>query len=112
MANQGMQRSGGGAVYREINVNSRRPLIPTDYEVLGLQVAAATFLDFVFLHDKCSHWVPSSEPHVGRSPRRSAAERMATDMRGRRLAPVPLLVSFEGVVLRAEVTANLSRMVD
>lgn len=27
--NHGKQRSGGGAVYREINVNSRRPLIPT-----------------------------------------------------------------------------------
>ena len=28
-ANHGMQRSGGGAVFGEINVNSRRPLIPT-----------------------------------------------------------------------------------
>ncbi|QEF97182.1 hypothetical protein Mal15_12200 [Stieleria maiorica] len=27
-ANHGMQRSGGGAVSHEINVNSRRPLIP------------------------------------------------------------------------------------
>ncbi len=26
--NNGMQRSGGGAVFGEINVNSRRPLIP------------------------------------------------------------------------------------
>ncbi len=107
-----MHPSRGGWSSCQLKIVSRGWVMPADYEVLGLQVAAATFLDFVFLHDKCSHWVPSSEPHVGRSPRRSAAERMATDMRGRRLAPVPLLVSFEGVVLRAEVTANLSRMVD
>jgi hypothetical protein len=39
-----MQRSGGGTVSREINVNFRRPLIAVDDEVLGLQVTVATVL--------------------------------------------------------------------
>jgi len=45
--NQGMQRSGGGEVSREIDVYSRRPLIPVDYEVQGLQVTVATVF-FIF----------------------------------------------------------------
>jgi len=62
-------------------------------------VAGATvFWISWFLHDRALGKVPSSEPLVGRSPRRSAAERMATDQWWRRSAPVPLWVSFEGVI--------------
>ena len=37
-ANHGMQRSGGGLVFGEINVNSRRPLIP-DVPHLGSRIS-------------------------------------------------------------------------
>jgi hypothetical protein len=37
-------------------VNSRRPLIAVDYEVLGLEVVKPLFLQVSFLHDQCS-WI-------------------------------------------------------
>ncbi|QEG00733.1 hypothetical protein Mal15_48050 [Stieleria maiorica] len=42
-ANHGMQRSGGGAVSHEINVNSRRPLIPVVRRLAAVTLSETFF---------------------------------------------------------------------
>ena len=48
-----MQRSGGGAVSREINVNSRRPLIPT---VGTASMPPNVVINFEFTDGKSRGW--------------------------------------------------------
>jgi hypothetical protein len=70
------------SVFTQNNVTCRNRVIAVDYEVVHV-VMATFFLVFWLQHEWVSREVPSSEPLVGRSPRRSES---ASGANGDRLA--------------------------